>query len=353
LIKLKNGSLGGVVTKLSLRKVIHIEGGDTYEFLNGMVTNKIERNSETDCVYAAFLNHKGRLLADALLYHRPSLGSYMIELSVDHASQVVAHLEGFKMRKKVYFDKEFPDTYEIYSILATNLEWRDRILRNLLNRGDLGNTMNIYVDPRYELSIRVIVPKGTTLPLKGVELLWAQEGQQREYDYLRMINGIPEGQKEMPYDKQVPLEANIQHMNGINFNKGCYIGQELIARTHFTGQIRKRILPLRRVPPYIESNVIKASYTSLIPDGFIDGVVDVEEDSHLLIGKNIYRGEAVSGTVLNGHFNVVMGVVRMEHLKEKNLFSIDGTLLDPKETSKECWQVITPPWWSAQKKEIE
>lgn len=106
LIKLKNGSLGGVVTKLSLRKVIHIEGGDTYEFLNGMVTNKIVRNTETDCVYAAFLNHKGRLLADALLYHRPSLGSYMIELSSDHSTQVVQHLEGFKMRKKVFFDKE-------------------------------------------------------------------------------------------------------------------------------------------------------------------------------------------------------------------------------------------------------
>lgn len=57
------------------------------------------------------------------------------------------------------------------------------------------------------------------MPLKGVELFWAPEGQQHEYDYLRMMNGIPEGQLEMPYDKQVPLEANIQNMNGINFNK--------------------------------------------------------------------------------------------------------------------------------------
>lgn len=77
----------------------------------------------------------------------------------------------------------------------------------------------------------------------------------------------------------------------------------------------------------------------------------MEENSHQLIGKNIHRGEALTGTVLNGFYNVVMGVVRLEHLKEKNSFSIDGTVLDPKETSNECWQVIFPPWWNPPKKE--
>lgn len=59
------------------------------------------------------------------------------------------------------------------------------------------------------------------MPLKGVPLVWADEGQQREYDYLRMLNGIAEGQAEMPYEKQIPLEANIQNMNGIHFEKVC------------------------------------------------------------------------------------------------------------------------------------
>jgi folate-binding Fe-S cluster repair protein YgfZ len=104
LLSLKTETSGGVVTKLCNRKVILLEGSDTYAFLNGMVTNKIEKNSETQCTYGAFLNGKGRMLGDALFYHRPSLGSYMIELSSSHASQIVQHLQSFKLRKKIFID---------------------------------------------------------------------------------------------------------------------------------------------------------------------------------------------------------------------------------------------------------
>jgi hypothetical protein len=53
----------------------------------------------------------------------------------------------------------------------------------------------------------------------------------------------------------------------------------------------------------------------------------------------------VTGTVLNGYYNVVMGVVRMEHLKERNKFAIEGTVLLPGETDNACWEVMIPHWW--------
>jgi hypothetical protein len=59
--------------------------------------------------------------------------------------------------------------------------------------------------------------------LKGVPLVWAAEGQQHEYDYIRMMNGIVEGNLEMPYEKQIPLEANIQNMHGVHFEKVCRV----------------------------------------------------------------------------------------------------------------------------------
>ena len=77
-------------------------------------------------------------------------------------------------------------THDIWAILATNGESRDFLLRNLMNRDErLGNTMNIFVDPRWPLSIRVVTPKGEEPPLRPVDLFW--ETDQKMYDYLRMV----------------------------------------------------------------------------------------------------------------------------------------------------------------------
>ena len=64
------------------------------------------------------------------------------------------------------------------------------------------------------------------------------------FTQLRYRLGVPEGSSETPLGKALPLEYNLDYMNGVSFHKGCYIGQELTARTHHTGVIRKRILPL-------------------------------------------------------------------------------------------------------------
>lgn len=64
------------------------------------------------------------------------------------------------------------------------------------------------------------------------------------YNQWRMINGVAEGAVDLPFEDSLPLEANIDLLNGVHFNKGCYVGQELTARTHFRGQVRKRIMPV-------------------------------------------------------------------------------------------------------------
>ncbi len=66
-----------------------------------------------------------------------------------------------------------------------------------------------------------------------------------QYTMRRMQLGVPEGVVDLGVAESIPLEANLDLMGGIHFHKGCYLGQELVARTHFTGVIRKRILPVR------------------------------------------------------------------------------------------------------------
>jgi len=73
----------------------------------------------------------------------------------------------------------------------------------------------------------------------------ARNESQKDYTVRRMMQGVAEGQNEIFYDNATPLEANMDIMHAIDFKKGCYVGQELTARTHHTGVVRKRIVPVQ------------------------------------------------------------------------------------------------------------
>ena len=79
-----------------------------------------------------------------------------------------------------------------------------------------------------------------------------------EYKLLRYRLGVCEGSQEIPFAKATPLEHNVAYMHGVSFQKGCYLGQELTARTHHTGIIRKRIMPLefsQEISNFVEGSV--------------------------------------------------------------------------------------------------
>lgn len=119
-----------------------------------------------------------------------------------------------------------------------------------------------FVDPRTATNgVRVLCTDESFEPENGVDILT----DAKQYNIARMILGIPESGVEL--GGQFPLNMNLQHLNGVSFDKGCYIGQELTQRTYFTGAIRKLALPfmtLSDVGTKIDiENFTPASYVDL------------------------------------------------------------------------------------------
>ncbi|CAN1748027.1 Putative transferase At4g12130, mitochondrial [Linum perenne] len=98
-----------------------------------------------------------------------------------------------------------------------------------------------FKDPRLDcLGLRGIFPSNRTPPLVEAD----KETDEGNYLLWRIEKGVAEGPSEIPKGEAIPLEYNLVGLNAISFDKGCYVGQEFIARTHHRGVIRKRLVPL-------------------------------------------------------------------------------------------------------------
>ncbi|NXU53006.1 CAF17 transferase, partial [Turnix velox] len=165
-------------------------------------------------------------------------------------------------------------------------------------------------DPRTEvMGWRLITKKGTN-PSEIIP--GSQIGNIQDYHRHRYKQGIPEGVKDLPPGVALPLESNLAYMNGISFTKGCYIGQELTARTHHMGVIRKRLLPVHFSSPLPEDS---------IPEG-----AEIFTESGKPAGK--FR---VGGGELG------LALLRLAHINEPLCLNIGG--------DKVKLTADTPKWW--------
>lgn len=277
---------------LKTRSVIRFTGPDTLKFLQGLVTNDVRRLGDPQPedrttlattnvpfvsvppVYAALLTPQGRFLYDMFLY-RPlkadekldragtgpghDTGEFELFADVDGSEldELMQILKKYRLRSKVEIEcvaddfscwqrfgqdlaqksSEEPD--------AASLGWGGGFDRSGQSSSQGNNRGWLwYRDPRLDcLGFRGIFPSNTTPPLVEAD----KETNEENYLLWRLEKGVAEGSAEIPKGEAVPLEYNLAGLNGISFDKGCYVGQELIARTHHRGVIRKRLLPLKFV----------------------------------------------------------------------------------------------------------
>jgi len=230
------------------RALIRVEGSDTQSLLQGLVTQDLELLSQTTSVYAMMLNLQGRVLYDVIIYNvsskRSEIQKYLLECDASVAPDIVSHLKKYKLRKNCDI-VDVSDVYEVSAVLPTTERMAG--LSSLPRKSEFAEAFDPIViacrDPRLkDIGWRLICGKGIDVSesLGGGAVTRPLD----EYREQRYKLGVAEGIRDLEPGKSFPLESNLVFLNGVSFSKGCYLGQELTARTHHTGVIRKRIMPL-------------------------------------------------------------------------------------------------------------
>lgn len=224
------------IALLPHRRLISLSGPDTVKLLQGLITNNVHAHRDQP-FFAAFLDSRGRVLWDVFIWVYPALlaekGTWSCYIEVDGAEveALRKHLKRHKLRSKVTIELVREEQLGVWAAWG-------RAHQNVNTQAVIAELP----DPRGDLSTlwRILAKPGSSLVGDGTE---TQDVQQ--YHLQRYRLGIAEGPQEIPRENALPMEVNIDLAQGIDFKKGCYVGQELTIRTKHTGVVRKRMLPVQ------------------------------------------------------------------------------------------------------------
>ena len=206
------------VALLPDRSVLAVTGADRVSFLNGLVSNDAARAAPGHAVWAALLNPQGKWLADFFILADGE--RLLLDCAADRAAMVAQRLSRFRLRADARIE---PTT------LLVHAAWN-----GAPPAADIQAP-----DPR--------------LPEAGARLLsetpLASNATPADYDRHRLALGLPDGTPDMEPEKTILLEAGFDELNGIAWTKGCYMGQELTARTRYRGLLKRRLLPVTAEAP--------------------------------------------------------------------------------------------------------
>lgn len=225
-------------TVLNTRAVLSVSGEDAVSFLQGLVSNDVTRVSETQAIWAAFLTPQGKFLHEFMIVKRN--GRLLLDCEADRREDLLTRLKRFRLRSKVELAAD--------DDLSVAAAWGDPDssafdLPLIPGAAAPFGTGIAYRDPRLlEAGVRLIA--GTEALVSQLADAGFSAADQAAYDAHRIALGLPGGSRDLEVEKALLLENGFEELDGVDFKKGCYIGQELTARTHYRALIKKRLLPV-------------------------------------------------------------------------------------------------------------
>ena len=207
------------------RGIVEVSGPEARALLQRLVTNDIEALTPGEARYAALLTPQGKIVVDFIVVSAPTPDEperFVLDCPAGLAADLAKRLTLYRLRAKVV-------------IRDRSSELAAVPLAESMPPVDTG--IVVYPDPRSPaLGLRAIGRREDVVPLAGP----APETEAR-----RIAAGVPNGGVDFSYGDAFPHDANLDRLHGVDFRKGCYVGQEVVSRMQHRGTARKRIVPVR------------------------------------------------------------------------------------------------------------
>ncbi len=196
---------------LPARGLIHIEGEDRKSFLQGLVSNDVSADFAGRIVYACLLTPQGKFLHDFFVHDADDVLLMDCEGGA-RAQDLYERLMKYRLRSRIKISME--DHIPVYAVFGDD-------------------------------SIGLPDPRHAAMGRRSFEKPDGEEKFFEEWDKIRITHAIPDGSRDMEIEKSTLLECGIDKLNGIDWDKGCYMGQELTARMHYRGLAKKHLYAVR------------------------------------------------------------------------------------------------------------
>lgn len=259
-------------THLPARGLLEISGPEAISFLQGLITQDARLLEKGEPIYACLLTPQGKYQHDFFIY--PEGGSLLLDGEKNRLPDLLARLKLYKLRSNVTI-AALPDTQSVVALWGdTKMRSRDRTSPVCIS------------DPRLsELGYRMAGD------IKEILAWCASQGwsqvDEKAYDQKRLALGVPDGSRDMIPEKSLMLECGMDKLGAISFDKGCYVGQEVTARSRFRGQVRKMFYCVKAV-----EGTLPATGTAVTLGGKDAGEM---RSHHGDIGLAMLRTEVVEG----------------------------------------------------------
>jgi folate-binding protein YgfZ len=204
------------------RGIVEVAGADAASFLQGLITNDIAKVDAQHGIYAALLTPQGKVIYDFLIHAAPD--GFYLDCVRTHAADLAGRLKKYKLRAKVTIADRSAELAAV--ALAADASLPESI-----------------EDPRVPaLGRRAILPAADVE--RRLRALGYDLRPESEYQAHRLALGVPDAAADIPPETLFPLDCNFEELNGVDFAKGCYVGQELTARMKHRATARRRLLPV-------------------------------------------------------------------------------------------------------------
>jgi folate-binding protein YgfZ len=208
------------------RGLVRVSGPEAMHFLQNLLTRDVEGLTTGEAAFAALLTPQGKILFDFLVLK--DADGFLLDTPASQAAALVKRLGFYRLRAKVTLE-DCSGTHEVAAVFG-----------DALPATPLAPEVLAATDPRLAaLGLRVAGPKGMANGLEGLGL---QAAEPADWHAHRIGLGVPEAESDFAYGEIFPHDADMDQLNGVSFRKGCYVGQEIVARMEHRSTARKRFI---------------------------------------------------------------------------------------------------------------